>query len=308
MNKKRVIDITGKILLILSLIFVGYKVWTIDVDWSLFRSRFVISGLGIIAFVYAGNTIFCGFSYARLVRDITKTDININKVIASYCVINLYKYLPGNVMHLIGRNKIAEDENVPHIQVVTATVIEQLMTLAGSVIISIWLVSDSMFAYLKKMDISNFAIFAAAVVVLVLFVVFFALLRKKIFPIFRKGFDAIRRIPIGSLIVLLVMNISMLFITSMLFTFVMLLFGQEVSPVLISKLTGLFVFAWMIGYITPGVPGGIGVREAIIMMFMGQLVDPAILTVSALGYRVVAIAAELLAVAITAPMGRKKSV
>ena len=35
-------------------------------------------------------------------------------------------------------------------------------------------------------------------------------------------------------------------------------------------LTGAFMFAWIIGFVTPGAPGGIGIREGVMIFVCGN--------------------------------------
>jgi len=42
---------------------------------------------------------------------------------------------------------------------------------------------------------------------------------------------------------------------------------------------GLYVLSWLAGFITPGAPSGLGIREAVMLMFMGAMVyEPVLLS------------------------------
>ena len=38
----------------------------------------------------------------------------------------------------------------------------------------------------------------------------------------------------------------------------------------LTALTGAFLFAWIIGFVTPGAPGGIGIREGVMLFVCGD--------------------------------------
>ena len=48
-----------------------------------------------------------------------------------------------------------------------------------------------------------------------------------------------------------------------------LVFGSGTSFGELTALTGAFVFAWIIGFVTPGAPGGIGIRESVMLFVCG---------------------------------------
>ena len=50
------------------------------------------------------------------------------------------------------------------------------------------------------------------------------------------------------------------------FICIMIVFGDEVGTGKLIMLTGAYLFAWIIGFVTPGAPGGIGVREAVMLL------------------------------------------
>jgi len=62
---------------------------------------------------------------------------------------------------------------------------------------------------------------------------------------------------------------------------------------------GLFVMSWAIGFVTPGAPAGLGVREAIMLMFLGGVLDQNILTTSAIVYRLFCIVGDVLALGLS---------
>jgi uncharacterized membrane protein YbhN (UPF0104 family) len=52
-------------------------------------------------------------------------------------------------------------------------------------------------------------------------------------------------------------------------------------------MTGIFAITWLIGFVTPGAPGGLGVREAVLVVALDPLFGPGIALSLALGMRVV---------------------
>jgi uncharacterized membrane protein YbhN (UPF0104 family) len=59
-------------------------------------------------------------------------------------------------------------------------------------------------------------------------------------------------------------------------------------------LLGAYSFAWLLGLLIPGAPGGLGVFEATILALLSQQFSPAILLGAIAFYRLVSILAETL--------------
>ena len=62
---------------------------------------------------------------------------------------------------------------------------------------------------------------------------------------------------------------------------------------LLITLTGAFMFAWIIGFITPGAPGGIGIRESVMIFVFGEAHEEIMLFVLAM--RISSILADIMA-------------
>lgn len=57
-------------------------------------------------------------------------------------------------------------------------------------------------------------------------------------------------------------------------------------------LTGVFAIAWVAGFLTPGAPGGLGVREAIMVALLGPVYDPGTALALAVTLRIVSTAGD----------------
>ena len=56
----------------------------------------------------------------------------------------------------------------------------------------------------------------------------------------------------------------------------------------------IFSCSWIAGYVTPGAPGGVGIREAIIIFSLAALVGEAQATVAALLFRCVTVGGDVI--------------
>jgi hypothetical protein len=58
------------------------------------------------------------------------------------------------------------------------------------------------------------------------------------------------------------------------------------------------VFAWMGGFITPGAPGGLGVREALLTMLLPDILPATVIIAGVVIFRVITLFGEILALCI----------
>ena len=74
----------------------------------------------------------------------------------------------------------------------------------------------------------------------------------------------------------------------------------------LAALTGAFLFAWIIGFVTPGAPGGIGIREGVMLFVCGdRFADRIVLFV--LVMRIASVFADIAEFLIGRLYGREKS-
>ncbi|WP_254565877.1 lysylphosphatidylglycerol synthase domain-containing protein [Oscillatoria sp. HE19RPO] len=79
-----------------------------------------------------------------------------------------------------------------------------------------------------------------------------------------------------------------------------------VQPGQIPPLMGAFSFAWLLGLVVPGAPGGIGIFEATAIALLDQQFSPAAILGAVAFYRLISVVAEASAAAIAALIGKGK--
>ncbi|MCT7994879.1 lysylphosphatidylglycerol synthase domain-containing protein [Laspinema olomoucense] len=77
-----------------------------------------------------------------------------------------------------------------------------------------------------------------------------------------------------------------------------------VQPGQIPPLMGAFSFAWLLGLVVPGAPGGIGIFEATAIALLDQQFSPAAILGAVAFYRLISVVAEASAAAIAALIGK----
>ena len=81
---------------------------------------------------------------------------------------------------------------------------------------------------------------------------------------------------------------------ALLYIICLCILGQPFTASLFFQVGGLFILSWSIGFLTPGAPGGLGVREAIMLMFLNDVLSQNLLLTSAILYRIICIIGDCL--------------
>ena len=214
------------------------------------------------------------------------------EIIVVYGKTNLAKYLPGNVFHFAGRQLVGHDHGWSEFAIFSSTVFEiSLVVLAATLVMTI------LFAIvpLENIPIAGMISMVSAGVLSAFVVAALVLIFGSRFLPFRATIERIMALvhspalPI-SLLLYLVFFCAMGGIT------IAMLYGLNGrwACSLFQQFTVSYTVAWLIGYISPGAPGGIGVREAALVALLGPSLGEGTAVSVACGLRCVTILGDLL--------------
>jgi len=182
------------------------------------------------------------------------------------------KYLPGNVGHYIGRVVIAKSSGLNPTIVIATIFIESIWSICTAVIFVFLLYFLGGIPSFDIFDGLNHFLLASS---------FFFILFLPWIGISGLNFLS-KKLPILNNDDKLVFpKFKTALIVSILFTISFLLMGLimklqsnfffHTADVPLLKLSCILAFAWLVGYLMPGSPGGIGVREAVLLLMLSPL-------------------------------------
>jgi len=241
-----------------------------EVQWDL--QAWLVAGLSLILYLIASlATIAVWWIFLQTAGE----RISYYSAMRITLLAQFGKYLPGNVGHHIGRVVLAKKSgmNIPRVmfsiavETVWAVTVTALLTLACVLAVGDrWLIqfSDSI-PSVKEM----YVIF---VVILLLFGILYWLVRRwnqwK-----RDACSSANRINMPD--VSAYMKTMMLIIGNFLIMgFVLYILGMQVFDLNTMDyllVTAAFVVSWTIGFVTPGAPAGLGIREILLVGMLGSL-------------------------------------
>jgi uncharacterized membrane protein YbhN (UPF0104 family) len=245
-------------------------------NWSAIRVvRLSAPGmLGAAALIYAVSHLTTALSWPMTLRAMGKP-LPFAFGIRTGFVAQIGKYLPGNIAHYVGRAAIAKDHGLSLTSSGISTGIEMLAGVLSAVIVAVvaFLYDPAPVAFLRS-EFPHLAFARLTPAPIVLAVVLAA---------------------VGILIFGRVYSVRVLLSPMLCLTLSFLLAALSFYSVVcamtagatLSSVTGIFVLAWTVGFLVPGAPAGIGLREAILIGFLSPMIGSGNAVASAILHRLI---------------------
>lgn len=175
---------------------------------------------------------------------------------------NLGKYIPGKIWTVMGMIYMCENEGIPKAATMTSAIVNQMLTIIGGLALVFLLSGTKLFSGIPKFS------YFPLILVFVL-----SLTPRVMEKILNWGLKILKREPI---------KVNLSFKENLIFTlFFMLAWGVygiafsifirsltdyplELWPVL----TSIFAFSYILGFLSIFVPGGLGVREGLLVFYL----------------------------------------
>lgn len=263
------------------------------IEWTASSvAAIVLSLLGTLATI-----VLIAVMWLLLLRD-QGVQLSFRQALRIVAVTQLGKYLPGNIGHFAGRAVLAQRIGVPVGKTLATIAIETVWTLSISTAFAFAAVvyfSDAGMASLVA-QLRSWHLALAGMVLL-----FAPLIGIRTLNVWLPGIS--RKLGKGELIkpprlgtaaaVAGLMMLCYFILGAVLKIQTEMLFGSSSGSWL--QLTLLFTAAWVVGYILPGAPGGLGVREAMMLTLLDPVLGPHVALGVSLTMRLTSIAGDGLA-------------
>lgn len=244
--------------------------------------------------------VWTGWVWGWILRELGAT-MQASWSICTYLTTNIAKYLPGNVWHFYGRIAAATAQDIALGVAVVSVVLEPLLMAAAALVVGLMGVQRIGWA----VQLGSLAIALALVHPRLLNPVVQRLSRKKtgtdVLPLDLRPLG-LRRYPLvpllGELVFLGLRGLGFLAILRA-FT--------PIPPAQVAPVVSAFSFAWLLGLVVPGAPGGIGIFEATAIALLPQSFPPAVVLSTVACYRLVSTLAEAIGAAGAWLVGRQQA-
>ncbi|MEA5582862.1 lysylphosphatidylglycerol synthase domain-containing protein [Nodularia harveyana UHCC-0300] len=255
------------------------------VGWAILS---IATGVTLLAHIWGG------WIWTGILRELNQS-VPSGEFIQVYLKTNMAKYLPGNVWHYYGRIVAAKNAHIPAGAATLSVLLEPLLMVAAALIIIVVFGSEFADTH-SSLAVRILQFLSLAVVLFTVHPRFLNLAISFVYKLKVKRSAVntqpsipfkVKRYPVlpllGELGFLLLRGAG----------FILTVFA--LTPLNLSQLPlllGAFSFAWLLGLVVPGAPGGLGVFEVTAIALL-QHYFPAAMIISAIAsYRLISIIAE----------------
>ena len=290
MKNLQIIQIVKLIVIFLSFWFIGKKL-LLHQNW-LISSAFNIN---IMILIFACSIIYCltefllSFAWKRLLIFCGHGNISQKKCNKIYGQSQIAKYIPGNIFHVLGRHFLGSQAGIKHEVLTGATVYEILGLTYTSLIISF--IGIALFK-LENIYFTLYQIIFGIITVLILIILIIYLV-----PYLMKlrGINMLKYNIWESLVIIskiYLFYFIFFFISGLLLVLISSLF-LDITYYKLGTIISIFAISWFMGFIIPGAPGGIGIRETVIIYLITPVVGEAESIVIAISLRLITLIGDI---------------
>ena len=233
--------------------------------------------------------------------------VDTREALCVYARANIGKYLPGNVMHYVERNLFAAKSGAPQSSVALSSIFEIGTQVAVALLLA-FLCKGGTVGLLLDEIVPGWRnlIFVALAAGAVLFIIALTIAIKVFGSRLKKLFSGFRpSVFLLTLIKTMLLYVSVMLIGGLLMAVMFAYMGMPVTPHLLLQIVPGYVIAWVLGFVVPGAPGGIGVREFVLTVLLGFAAGGRFIVTVMVIHRLVNILGDFAAYLIQMALSRK---
>ncbi len=291
MDLKKRLTYIGNVIVIVSFGFLSYLLYKLD--FSTVLKYFQLSWIPLImiaAFLFSLLYFVMAAAWKRLLELSSQKPLD-QHIIVIYLKTVIMKYAPGNVFHFVGRHSLKESHLLTHKTIAFANGVEILMQLLA---VSLIIMTGSLF-FSFDLHIGEYLALSKEKIILA----FLLLLVLTSIVLWKKKYRAVLLHKEGVYALFFVLCCHLLFLlgsATILFLVYALFFDVAFTWDIFSKTLIASSIAWLLGFVVPGAPGGIGIRESILVLLLPSImiVSKEVIFAGAVIYRVITVLGEAL--------------
>src|SRR6056297_2358068 len=253
-------------------------------------------GLVMASLGYAGCGVFLALIWWLALRAAGFRSASFSRASSAFLSSQLGKYLPGNVGHFAARHVLSRRHGASHRALVGATLLEALLLVAAAGALAVMVFQPIISGGLGPM---MEAAWLAPVVVAFVLGLGLALARRKGWLDSELGLPRLV-VELGT-----AFGMALAFFLASSGCFVLMSGSLGLGAWL--PLVPWIAAAWLLGFVVPGAPGGLGIREFVLVLGLTPLIGEAQAALDALLFRLVTISGDALMSAIGSAWLRKQS-
>ena len=237
---KHIAAIIGKMLGIAGLLFVFYK---LSQEYTLqsFTAQFslLLPQLPLLFLINLASTLLGIYAWHLMLQNYATHPFAYKTSYYYFAKTEIAKYLPGNLFHFVGRQALASSIGITQKEMAKISILFSFLLLAATVFSSSFCTffSDNIPLYIL--------VFMGVSCIIIAAIVYYT---YSSFPIREKI----------KMNLILALSITL---QGIMLGIIISVQTDNISMGLFCKVVGIYIISWLIGFITPGASGGLGVRE-----------------------------------------------
>ena len=293
--KKKIIEILGWIISAAALYFVYQNVINIDLEAA--KAKVSYSWIPYIIIFITIYVILMGFlatGWRYMLELLHGSELPKWRIIGIYTKTQIYKYIPSNLMHVIARIYFATQLGPSKSNVVQSYFLEIVfMVLIGILIVltssltGSFSLSDELINEIRDFSGGKLKGFSLGILVFGALAIGFYLVKA-----LRNYKSSLNRQNLMRLLKLAILLLAFFYGMGLVEYFVFYsLLGMDITFLYV---IALFTITWLGMFVIPGAPGGIGVREFIVITLLSPIYGPDDPTIGIIIFRVITVLGDAL--------------
>ena len=280
----------GRMLLIISFLFIGVQLKDFKVDIKNYLSFYNIILCILAILLLMLSTFMCATGWRKIINVLIEKEIPSVFINKTYVKTNLGKYIPGNVMHFVGRGVLASKYNI-NAKRIGLSIFYELFVIAIIGMSTIFL-TNQLKVLFDLVPIQFKTLVIVGILIIIIIVILWGIVNKKtIWQLGQKyileAAKVVKKSAIYYLTAVVLMGISFIIIVKTLYNY-----NIGINELILC--IGAFILAWFIGFIIPGAPGGLGIREVVLVLYIGIIIPSDFILEAVIIHRIISILADVL--------------
>lgn len=295
----KIIKYIGNVLTLLTIFYIISAIKKANISLAEIDNKLNLIIIIVIGSIITLFSLFIlSFAWKTALEYLGNTKIKFQDIWPIYLEANIGKYLPGNVMHYIERNLFAVSLGLSPILIAAGSVLEIVLIAVTALIISLIFLYDKIFIVLTSILNIKFIYLLIVICMIGILIFFICFLNQKKINIFLEEIKS-QKYSIKKFIDI-VLKILLLYITVLFsygFCFALIspyLFGISLNIKEFGYLISCYILAWLVGYCIPGAPGGIGVREFVLVLLAEAIIGDSNILIAVVIQRVFGVFGDIL--------------
>ncbi len=295
-NKSAYIKYVGNAVTVFAVFLIIKKLISYDLDYRIFLQPKTTVIIFICLVAYIINVLLSTVPWIKMLEVVSGKKMPYTTTMFVNVRSNLFKYIPGNVFQYIGKNELALKCNIGHAQVAISTLLDVIVMFSTSLLLGVLCIREYLLVIVKKYVSAKYVI-AIAAILLIIFIAAFLYIKRKKPALPGEAIKIIRnKNNIKSILLCFAYYMVQNMWVGLIYVAVLLMIsGKGISEIPFFLIIGANVISWAIGFITPGAPGGLGIREAVMIFITYGMFDESMITLTSVLYRVITVLGDAFA-------------